>query len=184
MSFVKEGSGGNGPANGCLSKTDDRFASLYYRDTIAQRVTILTLYMIHGGTNWGAMGVPFQTSSYDYSAAISENRMIGIKFNELKTLRLFTRVARDLAKTDLVANTTSLTNNEAITVIVLKNPDTNSGFYYLRHTDPTSSSEESFKLTFSASAGNFTIPKEGGELELNGNYAKILVTDLNSGITI
>ncbi|KAH7125967.1 glycoside hydrolase superfamily [Dactylonectria macrodidyma] len=158
-----------GPVGGCLAKTDDRFVSLYYRDNIAQRVTILALYMIYG------------ESSYDYSAAISENRTIGIKFNEIKTLGLFTRVAKDLTKTDLVGNSTSYSDNEAITTIVLKNPDTGSGFWYLRHTDPTSSSDEYFRLNFSTSAGNFIVPEAGGQLQLCGNYAKILVTDFRFG---
>lgn len=103
------------------------------------------------------------------------------KIYEIKNLALFTRVAKDLTKTDLVGNSTSYTENGAITTIELRNPDTDAGFYALRHTDPTSGSNETFKLSVRTSAGNVTIPEKAGSLQLNGNYAKILVTDFKFG---
>ncbi|KAF5023101.1 hypothetical protein F66182_4858 [Fusarium sp. NRRL 66182] len=170
-----------GPPNGCSNQTDDKFVSLYYRDNFAQRVTVLNLYMIYGGTNWGSMGAPFQTSSYDYSASIRENRTLSLKYYEIKSLALFTRVAKDLTKTDLVGNSTSYTDNEAITAIELRNPDNDAGFYALRHTDPVSATSEQFKLSVRTAVGNFSIPTLGGDLELTGNYAKFLVADFNFG---
>ncbi|CBF90000.1 hypothetical protein AN0194.2 [Aspergillus nidulans FGSC A4] len=88
------------------------------------RVTILGLSMIHGGTNWGWIGAPFVPTSYRYSAAIAENRTIGSKYYEIESLALFTRVAKDLTKTNIVGNSTSYSDNEAITTIELRNPDT------------------------------------------------------------
>lgn len=170
-----------GPTEGCPAKTDDRFVSLYYRDNIAQRVTLLNLYMVYGGTNWGALGAPFQTSSYDYSAAISENRTIGTKFYEIKTLGLFIRVSKDLRKTDMVGNSTSYSSTDEITTIELRNPDTDAGFYAIRHTDPTSDTDVAFTMDIRTSEGNLNVPQEGGKLELNGHYAKILPTDFRFG---
>ncbi|KAL4753695.1 glycoside hydrolase superfamily [Aspergillus terricola var. indicus] len=146
----------DGPAEGCEAKTDESFVNFYYRDNVAQRVTILGLYMIHGGTNWGWIGAP---------AAIAENRTIGSKYYEIKSLALFARVAKDLTKTNIVGNSTSYSDNEAITAIELRNPDTDAGFYAIRHTDPTSNDEQSLRLSMS----------------LNGHVAKILVTDFRFG---
>ncbi|RDW70923.1 glycoside hydrolase family 35 protein [Aspergillus mulundensis] len=173
----------DGPAEGCEAKTDESFVNFYYRDNVAQRVTILGLYMIHGGTNWGWIGAPFVPTSYGYSAAIAENRTIGSKYYEIKSLALFTRAAKDLTKTDIVGNSTSYTDNEAITTIELRNPDTDAGFYAIRHTDPTSSDEQSLRLSVRTSAGNFTVPIVSGndKMSLNGHVAKILVTDFNYG---
>lgn len=170
-----------GPPEGCAERTDDRFVSLYYRDNVAQRVTSLNLYMLYGGTNWGAMGAPFQTSSYDYSAAISENRTLTLKYYELKSLALFTRAARDLAKTDIVGNSTEYADNERITTVELRNPDTGAGFYALRHTDPTSETAETFRLSVRTAAGEFRVPEHGGSIALTGHFAKILVADFAFG---
>ncbi|KAL3483498.1 glycoside hydrolase superfamily [Aspergillus germanicus] len=172
----------DGPSGGCEAKTDDSFVNFYYRDNVAQRVTILGLYMFYGGTNWGWLAAPFVPTSYGYSAAIAENRTIGPKYYEIKSLALFTRSAKDLTKTDLVGNSTSYTDNDAVTTIELRNPDTDAGFYAVRHTDPTSNDEQTFRLSVRTSAGNFTLPTMGdGTISLNGHIQKILVTDFPFG---
>lgn len=170
-----------GPLDGCQNKTDERFVSLYYRDNLAQRVTLLNLYMLYGGTNWGAIGAPFQQTSYDYSGAISENRTIGRKFYEMKNLALFTRVAHDLAKTDIVDNSTSRTDTEGITTIVLRNPDTDARFYAIRPSDPTIDEDFLTKIAVETNVVNVTIPQHGGLLGLKAHHAKILVTNFRIG---
>ncbi|VUC37130.1 unnamed protein product [Clonostachys rosea] len=170
-----------GPVDGCRNKTDERFVSLYYRDNLAQRVTMLNLYMLYGGTNWGAIGAPFQQTSYDYSAAISENRTIGNKFYEMKNLARFTRIAHDLAKTDLVGTGTTYTETEGITANELRNPDTDAGFYAIRPTDPTAPNDFATRITIKTSSGNVTVPRLGGSLSLKAHYAKILTTDFRFG---
>ncbi|KAL3473021.1 beta-galactosidase, domain 2-domain-containing protein [Aspergillus californicus] len=173
----------DGPAGGCEERTDESFVNFYYRDNVAQRVNILGLYMIYGGTNWGWLAAPFITSSYGYGAAIAENRTIGSKYYEIKSLALFTRVAKDLTKTDLAGNSTSYSDNEAITTIELRNPDTNAGFYAMRHTDPTSNDEQLLRLSIRTSAGILTVPMVTGsdKISLNGHISKILVTDFRFG---
>ncbi|KZV83094.1 hypothetical protein EXIGLDRAFT_656521, partial [Exidia glandulosa HHB12029] len=57
-SFLPEFQGGSynpwgGPQGGCRNASDADFVSLFYRDNIAQRVTMHSLYMLYGGTNWG-----------------------------------------------------------------------------------------------------------------------------------
>jgi hypothetical protein len=47
---------------------------------------------------------------------------------------------------------TSYTNNPAITTSELRNPDTNSGFYVVMHTDSPSSTLETFKLQINTTA--------------------------------
>jgi len=37
----------------CLAEHDPAFADVYYKNNIAQRTTLLSLYMTYGGTNWG-----------------------------------------------------------------------------------------------------------------------------------
>lgn len=137
--------------------------------------------MMFGGTNWGAFACPVVATSYDYSSPISENRRIDSKFYETKNLALFTRVAEDLTVTNRLGNSTSYTNNAAVTASELRNPDTNGAFYVAIHDDSSSSTKESFKLHISTSAGNLTVPQHAGSIVLNGHQSKILVTDFAIG---
>jgi hypothetical protein len=37
----------------CQTEHDPAFADVYYKNNIGQRVTLLSIYMTFGGTNWG-----------------------------------------------------------------------------------------------------------------------------------
>ena len=171
----------NGPAGGCKGRTGVDFVNFYYRDNIAQRVTILNLYMICGGTNWGWLAPPFMGSSYDYAAAISEDRSIGDKFYEIKNLGLFTRVAHELTVTDRVGTGTGYTNNTNLFTTELRNPETGAGFYVIRHVETASASEEWFALKVKTSIGEFYVPKISSAVVLSGHEGKILVADFHFG---
>ena len=153
----------------------------FYRDLIAQRVTAVSLYMMYGGTNWGAFAAPVVATSYDYSSPISENRKIDSKFYETKNLAMFTRVADDLTVTNRLGNSTGYTTNSAVEASELRNPVTNAAFYVTIHSYSPSGTVESFKLHVSTSIGNLTIPQHAGSIVLNGHQSKILVTDFAIG---
>ena len=179
-----QGGAGNpwkGPAGGCKDRFGVDFVNFYYRDNIAQRVTILNLYMIYGGTNWGWLAAPFVGSSYDYAAAISEDRSIGDKYYEIKNLGLFTRVADELAFTDRVGAGTEYTNNTDLFTTELRNPKTGAAFYVIRHAVTASTSEEWFALKVNTSIGEFYVPKISSAVVLTGHEEKILVADFHFG---
>ncbi|KAF2708494.1 glycoside hydrolase family 35 protein [Pleomassaria siparia CBS 279.74] len=185
-SFFPEFQGGSynpwgGPEGGCPGDIGADFANLFYRNLISQRVTAISLYMMYGGTNWGAFAAPVTATSYDYSSPISENRVIGSKYYETKNLAMFTRVAEDLAVTERLGNSTGYTTNSAVTASELRNPDTKAAFYVTIHSYSPSSTKESFKLHVSTSVGNLTIPQRSGAIVLNGHQSKILVTDFAMG---
>lgn len=185
-SFFPEFQGGSynpwgGPEGGCPSDIGADFANLFYRNLISQRVTALSLYMMFGGTNWGALAAPVTATSYDYSSPISENRKVDSKYYETKNLALFTRVADDLTVTDRLGKSTSYTTNAAVEASELRNPLTNAAFYVTIHAKSSSGTLESFKLHVSTSVGNITIPQHAGSIVLNGHQSKILVTDFAVG---
>ncbi|KAJ9496379.1 hypothetical protein H2202_008042 [Exophiala xenobiotica] len=184
--FMPEFQGGSynpwgGPQGGCRNNTDEYFANLYYRHNIAERVTAVSLYMFYGGTNWGWFAAPVTATSYDYSAPISEDRSISSKYYETKNLALFTRVAQDLTLTNRIGNSTSYSTDPAISTTELRNPETYAAFYVTIHANSSSSSVDSFKLSVSTSAGNFTVPQKGSPIVLNGHQSKIVVTDFHFG---
>ena len=49
----------------CEAEHDPAFADVYYKNNIAQRVTLLALYMAYGGTNWGHSAAPVVSNSYN-----------------------------------------------------------------------------------------------------------------------
>lgn len=184
--FMPEFQGGSynpwgGPEGGCPNDIGVDFANLFYRNLIYQRVTAVSLYMLFGGTNWGWLACPVVASSYDYSSPVSENREIGSKYYETKLLTMFTRVAKDLAKTNRLGNNTGYSDNQAITTAELRNPDTEAAFYVTMHLDSTSSTVETFQLNITTSQGFLTVPQYGGEITINGHQAKILPTDFSFG---
>lgn len=185
-SFLPEFQGGSynpwgGPEGGCPGDIGVDFANMFYRNLIYQRVTAVGLYMMFGGTNWGWLACPVVASSYDYSSPVSENRAVGDKYYETKLLTMFTRVARDLAKTDRLGNSTAYSDNQAITTAELRNPDTTSAFYVTMHLDSPSSTLETFQLNVTTSQGALTVPQYGGHITINGHQAKILPTDFAFG---
>lgn len=184
--FMPEFQGGSynpwgGPEGGCPNDIGVDFANLFYRNLIYQRVTAVSLYMLFGGTNWGWLACPVVASSYDYSSPVSENRAIGDKYYETKLLTMFTRVAKDLAKTDRLGNNTGYSTNAAITTAELRNPDTEAAFYVTMHLDSTSSTVETFQLNVTTSQGSLTVPQYGGQITINGHQAKILPVDFAFG---
>lgn len=170
-----------GPEGGCPQDTSSEFANLFYRWNIGQRVTAMSLYMLYGGTNWGAIAAPVTATSYDYSAPISEDRSIGAKYSETKLLALFTRTAKDLTMTEAIGNGTQYTTNTAVRAFELRNPQTNAGFYVTFHTDTTVGGNQAFKLHVNTSVGALTVPKNEGLIQLNGHQSKIIVTDFTLG---
>lgn len=169
------------PAGGCAERTGTEFVNFYYRDNIAQRITILNLYMIYGGTNWGWLAAPFLGSSYDYGAAISEDRNIGSKYYEIKNLGLFTRAADELAYTDRLGTGTNYTNNTNIFTTELRNLKTGARFYVLRHAATSSDSTETFAINVTTSVGSFYVPKVAPCPKIIGHEGKIFVADFHFG---
>jgi hypothetical protein len=169
----------DGPAGGCLSLSDVDFMNVYLRDNIAQKIVILSLYMIFGGTNWGWLPVPFVPTSYDFGAAIAEDRSLRDKYYEIRLVGLFTKAADDLPGTERVGSGTNYTNNADIFTTELYDSDTDARFYVTRHNTPTSSTDKTFQLNVTTSIDDFSIPRHGGSISLNGYISKILTVDFH-----
>lgn len=133
--------------------------------------------MAFGGTNWGQSAAPVVYTSYDYSAPLRETRQIRDKLSQTKLIGLFTRVSKDLQKTDMEGNGTSYTSYPSIFAWVLRNPDTKAGFYTLQQATSNSRASTTFDLNVNTSAGPLVLPN----INLNGRQSKIVVTDYAFG---
>ncbi|EAL88520.1 hypothetical protein KXW98_002339 [Aspergillus fumigatus] len=161
----------------CATELSPEFPDVYYKNNIGSRVTLHSIYMTYGGTNWGHSAAPVVYTSYDYAAPLRETREIRDKLKQTKLIGLFTRVSKDLLKTYMEGNGTGYTSDSSIYTWSLRNPDTNAGFYVLAHSTSSTRDVTTFTLNVTTSAGAISIP----DIELNGRQSKIIVTDYNFG---
>ncbi|KAJ7591882.1 NUC071 domain-containing protein [Mycena floridula] len=154
------------PANGL---TDATYENVFYKENYAQRTTILSIYMLFGGTNWGQTAAPVSYSSYDYGGGINENRVANLKMNEMRLQ-------------DLLANGTNYTTSALIHAAELRNPDTGAGFYVTRHDASTSTALTTTQINVMTSQGSLIIP-QSGVITFNGRNSKIIVTDYVFGLS-
>ncbi|KAI1488554.1 beta-galactosidase precursor [Biscogniauxia mediterranea] len=172
--------GGAGFDN-CSALTNHEFARVFFKNNIAAGSTIHNIYMIFGGTNWGNIGHPGGYTSYDYGAAISEDRSItSEKYSELKLLAEWLKVSPDYVVTNPgVAAILTYATNAAITVTKLSG-NTTSGqgsFFVVRHSNYATTSASSYRMNVPTSKGTISIPKLFDQLILNGRDSKIMATD-------
>ena len=66
---------------------------MFYGTNLINRITIHNIYMIFGGTSWGWLAGPVVYTSYDYGAAISEDRGLREKAYALKQQGMFVQAA-------------------------------------------------------------------------------------------
>ncbi|KAF8060198.1 glycoside hydrolase family 35 protein [Lyophyllum atratum] len=185
-SFIPEFQGGSynpwgGPQGGCPANLGPEFVNVFYRHLAAERITMASLYMLYGGTNWGGLATNLVGTSYDYSAPIQESRQISDKYYETKLLGFFFRAAQDLTMTDRIGFSTSYTTVPTVGATELRNPETQAGFYITRHNISASQETTDFKVNVATSIGNITIPQFAAPVRLSGRQSKIVVTDFRFG---
>ncbi|GAB3797510.1 hypothetical protein GCM10028798_08860 [Humibacter antri] len=103
--FIPEGQGGAFTPWGasfntdqCARFVDPDFTREYGVDNIANGVTAFNYYMEYGGTNWGWTGSPSSGfTSYDYGAAINENRQLTPKLATQKEIGYYQQALPQLA---------------------------------------------------------------------------------------
>ena len=168
----------------CERLTNHEQVRVFYKNNYAAGVTIFNLYMIFGGTNWGNLGHPGGYTSYDYAAAIREDRRVDReKYSELKLEAQFLKASPGyLTATPGNSTTTgkySSSNDVAITALT----GTNGSFFVVRHTDYQSIDSTSYTLDLPTSNGSVKVPQLGGSLTLGRRDSKIHVTDYPVGDT-
>lgn len=116
--------------------------------------------------------------SYDYAAPLKETRRITSKLSQIKLIGLFTRVSKDLLKTEMVGNGSGFaTSTAGIYSWVLQNPDTKAGFHVVQQNISSSRTSVNFNVYLSTSVGTVQI----SNVNLNGRQSKILVSDYAFG---
>ncbi|THH31612.1 hypothetical protein EUX98_g2597 [Antrodiella citrinella] len=170
----------------CELLTGPDFQDVFYKENWASNVKLISYYMVYGGTSWGGIPFPGVYTSYDYGSAIRESRALSPKFDELKRQALFIRSSPELRKTDWIGDTSTgipgvTLNGSAAFVTLLRNPDTNTGFFIARQNNSTSTDDITFSISLPTSQGVVTLPQTFSSIALNGRQSKVLLTDYSFG---
>lgn len=187
--FVAEFQGGSGTGwgsvnqDGCNALVNQESVRVLWKNNYSFAIKMFNVYMTYGGTNWGNLGFRGGDSSYDYGAAIKENRHVWReKYSESKLEANFFKVspAYLTAVAGTAANGSYVSTDQIATTPVF-GTDAPTNFYVIRHADWTSLNTTTYKLIVPTSIGNVSIPQLGGELTLSRRDSKVHVTDYDVG---
>ncbi|KAE9964135.1 hypothetical protein BLS_008600 [Venturia inaequalis] len=167
----------------CSALLNQEFQRVFNKNNFGFGVTIFSLYMTYGGTNWGNLGHAGGYTSYDYGAVITEDRSVHReKYSEAKLEANFL-VASPSYLTAVPGPARSdayYTNSKDVMVTPLQSGFTR--YLITRHTDYASLATTFYRLILTnTSAGDLTVPLAGGVLTLHGRDSKIHVVDYMMG---
>jgi beta-galactosidase GanA len=160
----------------CRELTGPDYMSFFDKSNlIVSGATAFNYYMGFGGTNWGWLGQPNDVyTSYDYGAAITENRGLTAKYDEFKRQNYFLDSVAPLTETDPA--TAPASSDAAVQTVARVNPSTHTQFVLVRHTDRASASDESATLDWATPDGRYQVP-----VRIQGRTAKVLVAGYDMG---
>ncbi|KAF3071167.1 putative beta-galactosidase E [Daldinia childiae] len=165
----------------CASMVNNEFSRVFNKALYSMGVTMLNIYMVFGGTNWGNLGHPGGYTSYDVGAAIKEDRQITReKYSELKLQGHFLQASPSyLTSTPEGGSIEVYINTSSLALTRLQGSLTR--YYIVRHADYASLESVKYTMKITTSLGNITIPQLGGALSLHGRDSKIMVSDYPVG---
>ncbi|KAJ3575118.1 hypothetical protein NP233_g1314 [Leucocoprinus birnbaumii] len=177
----------------CYQLINEQFANVYYKvldrsiaNNYAAGASLQNLYMTYGGTNWGNMHTHTIYSSYDYGAAIREDRTLSPKLDELKLQGYFLHASPDYLTVGRIGNGTvgsgtAYSDSADIYTTHLHSPARGTNFYIVRQVTNQKTTNTDFKLRINTTElGQLTIP-QNGSITLAGRESKILVSDYAFG---
>ncbi|KAJ6264222.1 Beta-galactosidase [Drechslerella dactyloides] len=184
-----DGWGGAG-YDACGKLIGPEFERVFYKGMYGSAVSIMNLYMVFGGTNWGQLAEPGVYTSYDYGAIIREDRRLRDKYYELKLQTNFLKVSptyltsapwqlTERQQTDILKGT------RGVVLTVLEDTHRSRTKFYIisRQKDFSKFKTINYRIDLDTSVGSLAVPrlKSGTSLELQPRDSNILVTDYRAG---
>ncbi|MFN3434873.1 MAG: beta galactosidase jelly roll domain-containing protein, partial [Sphingomonas sp.] len=155
-----------------------RFQRVFYGTNLANGIDIQSVYMGYGGTSWGWLPAPVVFTSYDYGSAISEDRELRPKAEEMKQLGGLIASVPDLA--GMVPASPATASSPAIQVYHDRNPESDARFLMVTHKPSNGTTDDRFTITADLPDGRYTFPA-AEPMRLNGFDAKWLVAGVTLG---
>lgn len=151
------------------------YQRLFYGTNLANGITLQSIYMGYGGTSWGWLPAPVVFTSYDYGAAIAEDRSLRDKAAELKVIAGTIAAVPDLA--GMVPAAPIKPSSDAIRLYHNRNPQSDARFLLVAHQDGHLTEDTSFTFAADLPDGHYQFPP----MRLNGYDAKWLVAGVTLG---
>ncbi len=161
---------------GCRELTGPDYMRYFDKSNlIVSGATAFNYYMGFGGTNWGWLGQPNDVyTSYDYGAAITENRLLTSKYDEFKRQNYLLASVAPLTRTDPAAAPVS--DDPAVQTVARANPETGTQFVLVRHSDRAATSDDSATLDWRTPDGRYAVP-----VRVGGHGASVLLAGYDMG---
>ncbi|KAG8777856.1 hypothetical protein FRC15_011091 [Serendipita sp. 397] len=140
-----------------------------------------------GGTCWGNLGTESIYSSYDYGAALREDRTITPKLGEIKLQSFFLHASPAYMTADRVgdgsqATGTAYSDSSEVYTTVWHDSKSGTNFYVVRQTSNAKITKTEFTLRVNSTVlGNNVVVPSSGVMALNGRESKVIVTDYSFG---
>ncbi|MGP7795412.1 beta-galactosidase [Sphingomonas sp. CLY1604] len=155
-----------------------RFQRVFYGTNLANGIDIQSVYMGYGGTSWGWLPAPVVFTSYDYGSAISEDRELRPKAEEMKQLGGLIASVPDLA--GMVPASPATASSSAVQVYHDRSPESDARFLMVTHNPSNGTGDDRFTITADLPDGRYTFPA-AEPMRLNGFDAKWLVAGVTLG---
>lgn len=160
-------------SNGTYECTSKRqgvgYQRVFYGTNLINRITIHNAYMTFGGTSWGWLAGPVVYTSYDYGAAISEDRGLRDKAYALKQQGMFVQAAEkvlgEMDKGPILKPT-----NDKLQVYHNINPTLGTHILFAVHNPSNAVTDDRGTFELTTKDGTYTIP-----VRVNGQDAKMLL---------
>ncbi|WP_229259303.1 beta-galactosidase [Duganella aceris] len=161
--------GSNG-TYGCTAQRQGKgYQRVFYGTNLINRISIHNIYMTFGGTSWGWMAGPVVYTSYDYGAAISEDRGLREKAYALKQQGMFVQAAEQaLAEMDKGPELKG--SNDRIKLYHNVNPKSGTHILFAVHNPSDALTDERGSFELSTRDGVYRVP-----VRVNGQDGKLLL---------
>jgi len=165
--------GSNGIYACNAQQTGAGYGRLFYGTNLANGISLQSIYMGYGGTSWGWLPAPVVFTSYDYGAAIAEDRSLREKALALKpiggTLAALPEIAAMVPAQKLVPS------SDAIRLYHNRSPEKDTRFILATHQAGHWTQDTSFTFAADLPDGHYQFPP----IRLNGYDAKWIVAGAN-----
>ena len=161
--------GSNGTYNCTAQRQGKGYQRVVYGTNLINRLTIHNIYMTFGGTSWGWLAGPVVYTSYDYGAAISEDRGLREKAYALKQQGMFVQAAEQ-ALAEMDKGPELKVSNAKLKVYHNINPKSGAHILFAVHNPSNALSDDGGSVDLATVDGSYQIP-----LRLNGQDGKLLL---------
>jgi len=161
--------GSNGTYD-CTSKRQGvGYQRVFYGTNLINRITIHNIYMTFGGTSWGWLAGPVVYTSYDYGAAISEDRGLRDKAYALKQQGMFVQAAEKVLG-EMDKGPVITPSSDKVQIYHNINPSLGTHVLFAVHNPSNRLTDDAFSFDLTTKDGSYKIASR-----LNGQDAKFFL---------